>query len=190
LVCFYNKTFGGSRYSSSRYYVVYEAADDEFCQQPLPPGVNNTIGEGVCGVNGSWSNHAQVFGMSSYEKDGTISLFKVTGDFSYQGVTQLGPGSAFTPIDDTTLKQDVRMGDTSFSSSIFVFLRNFTEYTNTQNAFSLTNPTGNPLIAVNIQYIIKVTKQQEWFDQLEQAYYVDYNVLASDHQEQGGQLPV
>jgi hypothetical protein len=182
---FYNETFDGSRYVSSRYY-VFEAPDDEFCQQPLPPGFKNTVGEGVCGVNG-WSNHAEIFGTSSYEKDGTISLFKATGDFSYPGVTQLGPGSAFTPVDDTTLKQDVRLGDSLFGSSIFMFLRNFTEYTSTQSAFSLTNPTGNPLIAVNIEYIIKVTKQ-EWLDRLEQAY-VDYNVLASD-QVQGGQLPL
>jgi hypothetical protein len=151
----------------------------------LPPGFNNTIGEGVCGVNG-WNNHA-FFDTSSYEKDGMIDLFRSTGSYSYPGVTEL-PGSVFTPVDDATVTQDVRLGDSLFSSAIFVFLRNFTEYTSTQNAFfSLANPTGDPLIAVNLNCVIKVT-EQEWLDQLEQAY-VDYNVLATD-QVQGGQLPM
>jgi hypothetical protein len=182
---FYNETFDGSRYVSSRYY-VYEAADDEFCQQPVPPGFTNTIGEGVCGVNG-WSNHAEIFGTSSYEKDGTISLFKSTGDYSYPGVTQLASSSVFTPVDERTATQEVSLSQDLFSSAILVFLRNFTEYSATNNVFSFTDLTGNPLRGVNLNYVIKVT-EQEWLDQLEQAY-VDYNVLAAD-QVQGGQLPM
>jgi hypothetical protein len=79
-LAFYNETFGGSRYVSSRYHIL-EKADDASCQLEVPPGFSNTRGEGVCGVNGL-SNYAEVFVTSSYEKDGTVSLFKSTGQYS------------------------------------------------------------------------------------------------------------
>jgi hypothetical protein len=182
---FYNETFEGSRYFSSRYY-IFEAADDAFCQLEVPPGsfFSNTRGEGVCGVNG-WSNYAEQFGTSSYEKDGTISLFKATGQYSIPGVTSLVT-SYFTPVDENTFTQTNILSEEYFVTVTYVFLRNFTAYSAVQQTFLLTDPTGNPLSAVFLNYVEKVT-EPEWLERLEQAY-VDFAVLPVD-QVEGGQLP-
>jgi hypothetical protein len=138
----------------------------------------------VCGVNG-WSNYAEVFGTSSYEKDGTVSLFKSTGQYSVPGATDLLT-SCFTPVDENTFTQTNKLSEEYFVTVTYVFLRNFTEYSAVQQSFLLSAP-GNPLNSVILNYVVKVT-EQEWLEQLEQAY-VDFDVLPAD-QVDGGQLPM
>lgn len=74
---FYNESFNGSRYSANRYY-VFGPAEEVFCNQTVPPGLLNAVPPGECGING-FSVPANVFGVTSYEKDGTITGLLANG---------------------------------------------------------------------------------------------------------------
>jgi len=62
----------GSRYTVQGVY-VYEPAPDYFCDQSVPAGMKNALGNDVCGENGHVSI-IEEFGTSSYEKDGSVNI--------------------------------------------------------------------------------------------------------------------
>eukprot|EP00588_Corethron_pennatum_P030306 CAMPEP_0194335664 /NCGR_PEP_ID=MMETSP0171-20130528/70302_1 /TAXON_ID=218684 /ORGANISM="Corethron pennatum, Strain L29A3" /LENGTH=267 /DNA_ID=CAMNT_0039098839 /DNA_START=30 /DNA_END=829 /DNA_ORIENTATION=- len=61
-----------TRYRNMVFY-FYEPAPAEFCDQDLPEGMQNFIGNGVCGENGFFQV-IEEFGVSTYEKDAKINL--------------------------------------------------------------------------------------------------------------------
>jgi hypothetical protein len=99
-VGFLNLTIVGSRMYQHR-YLIFPPAQKEFCRgQDIPKGMVNVLGSGSCGDTG-FSYSMELFGTSSYEKDGTVASINFHQKKSMSGLVP----ETFTakPIDNRTL---------------------------------------------------------------------------------------
>lgn len=86
---FANWTFDGSRLIQHWIYIL-PPASEEFCNLTVPEGKLNVAPGGTCGKTG-FASYTDVFGTSSYERDGSGVLLPFTGD---EEVEQSSPGAA------------------------------------------------------------------------------------------------
>ncbi|KAL7562733.1 hypothetical protein ACA910_013235 [Epithemia clementina (nom. ined.)] len=175
---FYNESIVGSRYFSNRVY-IYFPANETFCNQTVPEGFVNVIGNGQCGVNG-YAKDAGLYGTSSYEKDGRIQFLRATGNYGGNA----NPNSNMTAVDELTF---------FFASTIEAiglvnvftgtFLNNFTQISGTQSVF-LQGLPNNPILQTQVFLMTKVTRE-EWLAAIEQEYE-SANVLPEDRIDVAG----
>ncbi|EJK74747.1 hypothetical protein THAOC_03558, partial [Thalassiosira oceanica] len=71
-------TFANRSVDGTRYYhhiaIVYNPANEEFCNQKLEGNQANVIGNGTCGINGHVAA-VDVLGTSTYKKDSSVEIF-------------------------------------------------------------------------------------------------------------------
>ncbi|KAL7572810.1 hypothetical protein ACA910_014667 [Epithemia clementina (nom. ined.)] len=175
---FYNESIVGSRFYSNRVY-IYPPADEIFCNQTIPEGFLNVIGNGQCGVNG-YSEDAGVYGTSSYEKDGRIQFLRSTGKYG----ANANPNSNMTAVDELTFFFASTIEATGFVN-VFTgtFLNNLTQISGTQSSFVQGLP-NNPILNTQVFLMTKVTRE-EWLAAIEQEYETA-NVLPEDRIDVAG----
>ena len=173
---FYNETIEGSRFYSDRLY-VYGPPSGEFCNQTLPNNAPNVIGNGVCGVNG-YAFPAGIYGTSSYEKDGHVSIFSATGVYG----RALAPGAStranFTVVNTNTLYYVGERPESGFFNSItHSFLNDDEQIAGTQAVY-LQGIPDNPIAQVQVFLFTRVTREA-WLAAIEEEYSLA-NVLKED----------
>lgn len=98
-VGFLNVTIVGTRLYQHR-YLVFPPAPQEFCDETLASGFVNVLGKGTCGETG-YSYFSELFGVSSYERDGTVVSLPV--DFADTGGLLKNEMYTSRPINDQTI---------------------------------------------------------------------------------------
>ena len=96
---FLNVTIVGTRMYQHR-YLVFPPAPQGFCDETLASGFVNVLGNGTCGETG-YSYFSEVFGVSSYERDGTVVSLPV--DFADPGGLLQNEMYKSRPINDQTI---------------------------------------------------------------------------------------
>ena len=100
---FLNMTIVGSRIYQHR-YLIFQPADTSFCNEELSPGFVNVLGNGTCGVTG-YSLFSELFGTSTYERDGTVMSLPLDLATDPLGIGLLRDGTMYRsqPIDNQTI---------------------------------------------------------------------------------------
>jgi hypothetical protein len=171
VMVFLNRTVSGTRYYEHS-YSVYSAADESFCNLPLPDGATNTLGAGICGING-YATYAEKFGTATAEKDGSVGIFLANGRSfgSESGVAF--PVSAST-IYFSTAAVDDSSDDTGFQLSE---TQTFTNKDNTQITgsgqyliFSDLPPYNEQPLAETFTYVLHQVSEDDYKSMLTAGY--------------------
>lgn len=167
----------------------------EFCNQPLPTDFVNVLGNGTCGLTG-YASEQEMFGVSTYEKDGTAHLFWSNQGSPYNYAGPSLPNSRAYLVGNNTAYYHAGSSESIVSGWTEIFAneertqmggssttsRPALQFTDESDHGAMTNMVTEPLIS-NILYTSRKVTEKEWLDAIDQAYG-DANVPVED------QIPV
>ena len=171
-------TFANRSVDGTRYYhhvaIVYDPANEEFCDQQLEGDQANVIGNGTCGINGH-AAAVDILGTSTYEKDSSVGIFWWTNGQG-RGPALLNTSFA-KPVDDHTIFFSAgNVGELLWSHSQQLTTRDRDELSGVASFVLFQGDDG---ITWHMQYKQRRVTEEEWLQELEQAYESS-NVLEED----------
>ena len=163
---------------------IYDPADAAFCEKPVPEGKINVVGDGECGVNGN-AVYFEMYGISSYEKDGTVHTFSM-GDVSSR-VDATGDGRTFqqfTPVNNLTISGTVLV-EPIMATFEWVFLdEDYTRLTINAHMYERNDTNGKEFMPVHgFRTFLTRVSEEEWIAEMKKTYKSS-NVLEADRPQE------
>ena len=183
-VGFLNVTILGSRMYQHR-YLVFPPAPQEFCDATLASGFVNVLGKGTCGETG-YSYFSELFGVSSYERDGTVVSLPV--DFADPGGLLQNEKYKSQPINDRTIYTVAQDAKGGLLTETLVVLDSSNTKLSSISDFYVDFGNQLQLVAFFRAEYTRLQDKRAFTLSLEEAYK-DSTVLAADR-VQDGQLPM